>query len=113
MELEVKAWLFDVLQAIQDIDTCIAPGTTYSSFERDRRTQLAVERSIEKIGEAMRRILDRDHAIAITNAWRIVQARNKIIHQYDAVNITIIWLICERDIPVLRTEVEALLNDHG
>ena len=51
MELEVKAWLFDILQAIQVIDMCIAPGTTYSSFERDRRTQLAVERSIEKIGQ--------------------------------------------------------------
>ena len=88
MELEVKAWLFDILQAIQVIDMCIAPGTTYSSFERDRRTQLAVERSIEKIGEAMRRILDQDPAIVVTNARRIVQTRNKIIHEYDAINLT-------------------------
>ena len=58
----------------------------------------------------MRRILEREPGIAITNARRMVQARNKIIHEYDDLNVTIIWFICTHDVPILRSEVQSLLE---
>jgi uncharacterized protein with HEPN domain len=41
---------------------------------------------------------------------RIVSLRNWIIHGYDKVDDTIIWGIISRDVPLLKTEVEQLLN---
>ena len=73
--------------------------------------QDAVERNLEIIGEAVNQILIREPGIAISNARRIVDTRNKIIHGYDEVQPEQIWSIIINYLPVLKTEVEKLLND--
>jgi uncharacterized protein with HEPN domain len=72
--------------------------------------QQAVERNIEIIGEAINSLLKIHPEITITNARRIVDARNKIIHGYDEIQSVQIWNIVINHLPLLKQEVERLLS---
>ena len=87
MDNEIKTWLFDVLNAIMEIDSFfIDVPKEFTSYKNDLRTRRAVERNIEIIGEALSRVIIRDDSINITNARKIVDTRNRIIHGYDSVS---------------------------
>jgi len=64
-----------------------------------------VERELEIIGEATNRILKIDGSIAISNARRIVDLRNRVIHAYDAVDDVIVWSIVVKSLPGLKQEI--------
>lgn len=111
MDNEIKAWLFDILNAIMEIDSYFTDiPKEFSSYKNDLRTRRAVERNIEIIGEALSRIITKDASITITNARKIVDTRNRIIHGYDSVSDEIIWGIIVNHIPILHSEVQALLG---
>lgn len=69
----------------------------------------AIEREIEVIGEATRRILDVQDDFPISNARQIIGTRNNIVHGYDKVDEAMIWSIILKHLPILKTEVESLL----
>jgi uncharacterized protein with HEPN domain len=48
-------------------------------------------------------ILTKYEAIKISNARKIVDTRNRIIHEYDSVSDEIIWGIVINHIPILLT----------
>ncbi len=72
--------------------------------------QDAVERNIEIIGEATNRLLKLVPQIKITNARRIVDARNKIIYGYDEVENVQVWGIIINSLPILKKEIAEYLN---
>jgi uncharacterized protein with HEPN domain len=112
MDNEIKTWLFDVLNAIMEIDSFfIDVPKEFTTYKNDLRTRRAVERNIEIIGEALSRVIIRDDIINITNARKIVDTRNRIIHGYDSVSDEIIWGIIINHIPLLQTEVQILLGE--
>jgi uncharacterized protein with HEPN domain len=112
MDNEIKTWLFDVLNAIMEIDSFfIDVPKEFTTYKNDLRTRRAVERNIEIIGEALSRVIIRDDSINITNARKIVDTRNRIIHGYDSVSDEIIWGIIIKHIPLLQTEVQILLGE--
>jgi hypothetical protein len=55
MQHEVRTCLFDILQAAKDIQE-FARGLTYAQYLADAKTQAAVERKFEVVGEALTRI---------------------------------------------------------
>ncbi len=111
MDIEVKTWLYDILRSIEEIDSYFLDRTMdLNHYQADTKTKRAVERNIEIIGEAMNRILQRDGAITISGARKIVDLRNRVIHGYDSISDSTIWSIVIRHIPQLKIEVEQLLN---
>lgn len=112
MDNEVKAWLYDILNAIMEIDSFfIDIPKEFSTYKNDLRTRRAIERNIEIIGEALSRIISYDATINISNARKIVDTRNRIIHGYDSVSDEIIWGIVINHIPILQTEVKDLMGE--
>ena len=94
MDNFTKKHLQDILNAIDDIETFFeGQPKLFEEFCRDIRLQRAIERCIEIIGEAMNRILKENKDIAITNARKIVDARNYIVHGYDSLSVDILWSI--------------------
>lgn len=92
MDIEIKAWLYDILNAIGEIDSFFENHTReFEFYQNDTRTKRAVERNIEIIGEATNRIIHKDETIALSNSRKIVDTRNRIIHGYDTVSDEIIW----------------------
>jgi uncharacterized protein with HEPN domain len=112
MDNNIKAWLYDILNAIMEIENFFNDGSKdFAKYQNDLRTKRAVERNIEIIGEALSRVMKYDETIAISNARKIVDTRNRIIHGYDSVSDDVIWGIVIRHLPVLQTEIQTLLGE--
>ena len=112
MENEIKTWLYDILNAINEIDSFFADRPKdFISYQNDLRTRRAVERNVEIIGEAMSRITKNNGSVQLSNSRKIVDTRNRIIHGYDSVSDEIIWGIVIGHLPVLKIEIEKLLNE--
>jgi len=111
MDNEIKTWLFDVWNAIVEIESFfIDRPKDFLSYQSDIRTKRAVERNMEIIGEAMNRILKKNENLSISNSRKFVDVRNVIIHGYDKLADEVIWGIVFRHLPILKIEVENLLE---
>ena len=112
MDNDIKTWLYDILNAINEIESFfIGRPKDFLSYQNDLRTKRAVERNVEIIGEAMSRILKQSETIKITNSRKLVDIRNRIIHGYDSVSDDIVWGIIVRHLPILQIEVQQLLGE--
>lgn len=109
MEDEIKTYLADIKQAITEINSFLPDKKDFFEFKKDLKTRRAIERNIEIIGEAAKRIIDKQPDIQITDIRKIIDTRNRIIHGYDSVSEDIIWSIIIRNLPLLEVEVSKLL----
>ena len=111
MDIEVKTCLFDIVTAINEIESFFVDiPKDFFAYQNDIKTKRAVERNIEIIGEAMGRILFHNNTIQLSNSRKIVDTRNRIIHGYDTVSDEIIWGIVVKHLPLLKTEIQELLK---
>ena len=111
MQREVKKYLFDIQSCIENIENYVGKPRLFSNFENNMMLQQAVERNLEIIGEAVNSILKIIPDISITDARRMVDTRNKIIHSYDDVQPAQIWSIIINHLPLLKQEIQTLLNN--
>ena len=111
MEKEVQTWLEDIKQSINEIEEFLPERRDFFEFKKDIKTRKAIERNIEIIGEAVNRILYVNPEIKITNARKIVDTRNRIIHGYDTVSEDIIWAIVSSDLKKFKQEIISLLDE--
>lgn len=112
MDIEIKTWLYDIKTAIQEIESFLSDKQKETILQlTDIKTRRAIERDIEIIGEAMSRILHKDATINLSNSRKIVDTRNRIIHGYESVSDEILSSIILQHLPVLKLEVEKLLNE--
>ena len=109
MSIEEKKLLTDVLEAIISIDEHLEWRRIFDEYKANKTKRRAVERELEIIGEAVNKLLKLSPDIAISYSRIIVDLRNKVIHAYDNVNDMVIWNVVMNHLPVLKTEVEALL----
>ncbi len=112
MDNKIVSRLNHILLSIQDIDDALKPDFSFNAYDNQRGLQLQIERSIMTIGEAINNITKMDGSIIFTNARRIVDARNFLIHEYDRIDNALVWNIITRHIPILKAEVQDTLNSH-
>ena len=104
-----RAYLLHVLDAIDAILEYTADGR--DAFFADRKTQDAVIRNVEIIGQAVKGLSDRTRALQPDVPWRqIAGMRDKLIHEYFGVDLALVWDVVERELPALRPQVEALIE---
>jgi uncharacterized protein with HEPN domain len=112
MDNEIKTWLYDILQSINEIDSYYEnKPRIFEEYLSDIKTKRAVERDLEIVGEAVNRILKKDKNFKLDNAEKIIGTRNRIIHGYDNISDDLIWSIVINHLPRLKEEVTGLLND--
>jgi uncharacterized protein with HEPN domain len=111
MQREIKKYLFDIEGCIENIENFVGEPKSFSNFEQNIMLQQAVERNFEIIGEAVNSILKIDLEIKITDARRMVDMRNKIIHGYDEIHPVQIWNVIINHLPLLKHEVQLLLEN--
>jgi len=110
MDRNLKKYLFDIYVAINTIEEYVGNPKIFDNYEKNRQLQQAVERNLEIIGEAVKRVLELDQNINISNARKIVSARNRIIHGYDDIDNAEIWSIIINSLPILKEEIDVLNN---
>lgn len=110
MKLEVKKSLFDIKESIDSIENYLGKERDFNVYSSKKMLRRAIEREFEIIGEAMNRIEKIDSAINISGKKRIISMRNRVIHGYDKIDNEIVWGIIVRHLPMLKEEIESLLN---
>jgi len=96
-----------MLEAIEGIETFTA-GMAFSDFEKDIKTQLAVTRELEIIGEAAKRLSKEFKEKQGQVPWRRVAGmRDFLIHDYMEVDVKEVWKAATEDIKGLKAALEA------
>lgn len=100
--------LLDILDAIDRIGSYIE-GMSYEGFLADRKTQDAVTRNIEIIGEAARALSAEFTDQHADISWsEIVAMRNIIVHQYFGILSKVVWDVITNELPTLRSQIAQL-----
>lgn len=112
MDVEIKTWLYDILQAINEVDSYFTDRSKiFEEYVRDIRTKRAVERDLEIIGEAVNRILKRDKEFSLEHVQKIIGTRNRIAHGYDKISDELVWSIIINHLPKLKEEIVLKLHE--
>jgi uncharacterized protein with HEPN domain len=95
--------LTDIVEAIELIRKEMT-GVSLSAFKNDRRKQWLVERGIEIISEASRRLSDGLKARHPNIPWQKVAGIGNILrHEYQYVAPDVLWHVLQNDLPALET----------
>lgn len=111
MQPDTRKHLFDVIRAVEEVERFLQ-GTNREAFLGNRLLQVAVERELEIIGEALNRICRCDSATfaKIEQGSKIIGMRNILAHGYDVVDYRIIWDTLQNDFGPLQKQIRYLLN---
>jgi uncharacterized protein with HEPN domain len=103
------AALWDMLQACRNI-IAFVKDKTEEDYARDVLLRSAVERQVEIVGEAARRISEGFRHEHPEVPWAgIVGQRNILSHGYDQVDDHRVWLVAAQHVPALALQLEALV----
>jgi uncharacterized protein with HEPN domain len=114
MRRDARAYLQDLIDACEAIGFALA-SVEFDEYRANRILRSAVEREFITIGEAAAALAFLDPLLfsRLTNGRRMVDFRNQLTHEYPHVDDRIVWLVARDDVPVLRSESEALLAEAG
>ncbi len=100
----------DILNSINQIEE-YCKGIDFEKFNNNRLIIDAVVRNIEIIGEASARIPENVQHKFSSIQWNQLRGiRNRIVHEYFDVDVSIIWFIIENELGPLKKKVEAALK---
>jgi uncharacterized protein with HEPN domain len=101
-EREAKALVQDIRVALTRIGEFIA-GMGKDAFLEDHKTQDAVVRNLEIIGEAVKMLPAEFRAKYPDVPWSgLAKVRDKLIHHYFGVNLDVVWDIVSKELPSIR-----------
>ncbi len=105
-----RIYLRHILDAIEDIERYVGPGR--EAFMADRMRQDALIRKLEVIGEVVKNLSDNAKQRRPEIPWRrIAGMRDRLTHDYFGVDLALVWVAVERELPNLQTAVEELLAE--
>jgi uncharacterized protein with HEPN domain len=86
-----------------------AAGRKREDLDTDRGLSLILIREVEVIGEAASRVSQETREQLAQIPWRaIIGMRNRLIHRYNDINLSILWYTVQNSIPELIKELEKL-----
>ena len=103
------ATLLDVLNAARLIRQFVE-GMSRDAFDDDLKTQAAVVRQVEIIGEATKRLSDGFRSSHPEIPWKkMAGMRDVLIHAYDEVDLDEVWNVAQNAVPELIAQIEPLI----
>jgi len=106
MDVEQKARLYDILEAVRLIESYIT-GLSKDEFSRNIEKQDAVIQRIEIIGEATSHLSPQTRADLTTLPYRKMWGmRNIVAHEYTNVDISIVWEVATVHLKEVRETLE-------
>lgn len=111
----LEDYLEHIVQAIQRAAEYVGRFDSLSAFQQSRLEQDAVIRNIEIIGEAARQIQRQAPEFVTAHPelpWLDMRdMRNRMIHAYFDINLSIVWSTVKDDLPRLKQQIDDLLNE--
>jgi uncharacterized protein with HEPN domain len=89
-------------------------GMEKADFMADVKTQAAVLHELMVLGEAAKRLSETFRSIYPQIPWALIAGmRDKLIHEYNDVDLEEVWATVTRDIPRLLKQIEPLIRPDG
>ena len=108
MKRKVSHTIHDILETIDRVRGKVA-GKTFAEFSADWELRFIVQRAIEIISEASRRLPDEFKATQPDIEWRSIAGIGSILrHDYHTISDKVIWDVVQADLPLLKTAIEAI-----
>ncbi|OGI47693.1 MAG: hypothetical protein A2151_02885 [Candidatus Muproteobacteria bacterium RBG_16_65_34] len=105
-----RDYLGDIHEAMHRISRYTS-GLTFEQFLKDAKTQDAVIRNLEVIGEATKKLTAHLRKSAHQIPWKdLAGVRDKLIHHYFGINYEIVWTIARKELPSLLPRIKELMD---
>jgi uncharacterized protein with HEPN domain len=93
------------LDAIADIEA-FTDGIDFETFRVNREKILAVVKSIEILGEAVKRIPDDIRSQHPQIPWKAVAGmRDVLVHEYWGIDVNVVWATVQEGLPPLKAVI--------
>ncbi len=104
-----RLYLIHIAECIEKIEQYTAEGKM--EFLKDPKTQDAVIRNFEIIGEAVKRLSETTRELSPQIPWKqFAGFRDILIHQYNVIDLSEVWLTVENDLSALKEAIKATLD---
>ena len=103
----------DILRAIEKIQEFNSGIEDYKRYEDDIKTQSATERQLGIIGDALKKHKTLSSRTITPDDQLIISFRNRLIHAYNNIDNSIVWVMLQKHIPILKQEIQKLLNPNS
>jgi uncharacterized protein with HEPN domain len=108
MERDLQS-LLDMLQSTQ-IVIDYTTGRSRSDLATDIQLQDATIRRLLIIGEASKRVSESTKQTLTTIPWAAISGmRNRLVHEYDEIDLDVVWETIVTSLPILVVELEKLV----
>jgi uncharacterized protein with HEPN domain len=103
-------YLKQIVEYVIEADGYVS-GISFKEFEKSGLLQDAVIRKVELIGEAARKLspLFWEKYRKVLPLAEAVSTRNRLIHEYDDVDLEIVWNTVKKDLPKLKEKIEEII----
>ena len=106
-----RDFLRDVQEAVRRIEAYLG-NMPYEVFLKDTKTQDAVIRNLEIIGEASKNLSGEFRTRHPDIPWRsMAGVRDRLIHDYFGVNLDIVWHIVTVELPTVGSRIAEVLSE--
>jgi len=106
VEREYRDFIIDMIEAA-DMVASFIQGMNKDQFLADKKTQFAVVRALEIIGEAAKKVPDSIRSRYPDLPWREISGmRDKLIHDYFGVNNEVVWKTAIEDVPEIAANLK-------
>jgi len=113
MSLRDDAAVTDILRAVRRAQEHVA-GMDEAAFRLDEKTQDAVLYQTAIVGEAARRVSGEYREAHPDIPWQdMIGMRSKLIHDYEQVNLGLVWATLTSDFPMLAEMLEPIVPREG
>jgi len=111
MKRDYKLYIKDILDCIEKIEEFVR-GMSFDEFVKDDKTNSAVVRKLEIIGEATKSIPNSISEKYEEIPWKdMAKMRDKIIHFYFGVDYEIVWKVTKERLPEVKPLMGRILED--
>ena len=106
---EFLDYLQDIKEALGKLEE-FTQGMDFEDFSRDDKTNFAVIRALEIIGEAARKIPKSFRSQYPDVPWQnMAGMRDKLIHDYFGVDLLVVWKTLQVDLPPLKSIISQII----
>lgn len=113
MKRDYKLFIKDIIDCIGKIEKFVG-SMELKDFVKDDKTNSAVVRKLEIIGEATKNLPESFRQKYKKLPWmEMAKMRDKIIHFYFGVDYEIVWKVIKERLPRIKSELTVILEELG
>ena len=111
MQRDFILYLYDIIESINEIEEFMKNVKDIESFQDNKEKLRAVERDLEIIGEAVKKIPEDLKDMESEIEWKKISGfRDVLAHGYFGIDVSIIWDIIQNKLNPLKISVQKIIQ---